>query len=80
MTGSVYGKDASEVAERAARRSGGKHTVDEMRSRGLLVGTAAEIACQVREYGEIGVGRLMIQWLDLDDITGMEVVANELMR
>lgn len=80
MTGTVYGKDAKQVAERAAQRSGGKRTPDEMRSRGLLVGTAAEIASQIRGYGEIGVYRLMVQWLDLDDIEGMEDVANELRR
>jgi alkanesulfonate monooxygenase SsuD/methylene tetrahydromethanopterin reductase-like flavin-dependent oxidoreductase (luciferase family) len=80
MTGTVYGKDAKQVSERSAQRSGGKRTPDEMRSRGLLVGTAAEIASQIRGYGEIGVYRVMVQWLDLDDIEGMEDLANELRR
>lgn len=80
MTGSVYGRDRTQVAERAARRSGGQHTPDELRQRGILVGTAAEIAAQVQEFSQAGAQRVMIQWLDQDDIEGIELLAREMTR
>jgi hypothetical protein len=42
------------------------------------VGTADEIADQVAELDAAGVQRLMLQWLDMDDIGGLEILAGKL--
>lgn len=73
MTGIVFGRTDAEVAEKLAGRNR-----DELRGRGLLVGTADEIADQVAELDAAGVQRLMLQWLDLDDIDGLEILAGKL--
>jgi F420-dependent oxidoreductase-like protein len=69
MTGLVYGRDEATL-ERALTDKGRQG--DELRERGLLVGTAPEIAEQIRAFGAAGVQRIMVQWLELDDVTGLE--------
>ena len=39
------------------------------------VGTPAEVQAQIAAYGEAGVEELMLQWLDLDDLDGLEAFA-----
>lgn len=73
MTGIVFGRTDSEVAERLEGRNR-----DELRARGVLVGTADEIADQVAELDAAGVQRLMLQWMDQDDIDGLETLAHRL--
>ncbi|MBX3053381.1 MAG: TIGR03560 family F420-dependent LLM class oxidoreductase [Caldilineaceae bacterium] len=73
MTGIVFGRTAQEVEARLQDRDRG-----ELRARGILVGTADEIADQVAELDAAGVQRLMLQWLDQDDIEGLEILARRL--
>jgi hypothetical protein len=42
----------------------------------LIVGTADEIVDQCQRLARVGVRRLMLQWLDLDDIAGLEAMAD----
>jgi hypothetical protein len=42
----------------------------------LIVGTADEIVDQCQELASRGVQRVMLQWLDLDDIAGLEGMAD----
>jgi len=74
MTGIVWGKTESEVEAKLEGRDR-----QELLERGLLVGTLDEIADQVDVLDEAGVERLMIQWLDLDDIKGLEALAAKLL-
>jgi alkanesulfonate monooxygenase SsuD/methylene tetrahydromethanopterin reductase-like flavin-dependent oxidoreductase (luciferase family) len=74
MTGIVWGKTESEVEAKLEGRDR-----QELLERGLLVGTLDEIADQVDILDEAGVERLMIQWLDLDDIKGLEALAAKLL-
>jgi alkanesulfonate monooxygenase SsuD/methylene tetrahydromethanopterin reductase-like flavin-dependent oxidoreductase (luciferase family) len=67
MTGSFYGRDEAEVQTQLAGRDGA-----ELRARGGLVGTADEVAAQIRALGEAGVQRVMVQWLALDDLDRLE--------
>ncbi|NJN16796.1 MAG: TIGR03560 family F420-dependent LLM class oxidoreductase [Oscillochloris sp.] len=67
MTGSVYGRDEAQVQARLAGRDG-----DALRERGLLVGTADAVVEQIGKFAEAGVQRIMVQWLDLDDLDGIE--------
>jgi len=73
MTGIVFGRTEAQVTEKLAGRNW-----DELRGRGILVGTADEIADQVAALDGAGVQRLMLQWLDMDDIDGLEILAGKL--
>ena len=75
MMGSLYGRDEQAVAAKLAQAG---RTREELLARGLLVGTGAEIVVQLRAYAEAGVQRIMVQWLDLDDIAGLEDFAAHL--
>jgi alkanesulfonate monooxygenase SsuD/methylene tetrahydromethanopterin reductase-like flavin-dependent oxidoreductase (luciferase family) len=67
----VIGRDASEVQAKL-----GDQSVDELRGRGAIVGTPAEIVDQLREVEATGIHTIMLQWLDgLDDLDGVELLA-----
>ncbi len=70
MHGSVFGRDEAEV-----RRKLGNRSRAGLKERGVLVGTANKIVEQLGRYAEAGVQRLMVQWLDLDDLDGLEALA-----
>jgi len=71
MTTCWIGKDDSRVAEKAARW---KKTIPEMRSSGTIIGTPGEIVNQLGVLAEAGVQQVMLQWLDLDDLDGLELI------
>jgi F420-dependent oxidoreductase-like protein len=71
MTGLAFGRDTAEVQ----RHLNGRPAY-ELRERGLLVGTAPEIVAQLHELAQVGVQRVMVQWLDLDDLDGLEAFAH----
>ena len=70
MTGLVFGRDEAELQRKLAGRA-----PDDLRSRGLLVGTSAAIVDQLGALAEVGVQRVMAQWIDLDDLNGVEALA-----
>ena len=76
MTSCWVGKDESQVVEKAALR---KKTVPEIRSLGAVIGTPAEIVAQLGALAEAGVQQVMLQWLDLDDLAGLELMAAEVL-
>lgn len=46
-----------------------------LRERGWLVGTPDAVAGQLRPWRDAGVQRVMLQYFDLDDIDGLELIA-----
>jgi F420-dependent oxidoreductase-like protein len=70
MTNVRFGRDDAEVN----RRLNGQDRAA-MRERGIVVGTANEVVEQLGEYANVGVQRIMLQWLDLDDTDGIEALA-----
>ena len=72
MTGLVFGRSPAEVTRQLERRG---RTREEMRSRGVLVGTGEEVIAQLRELSSAGLQRIMLQWLDLDDLDGLRAFA-----
>jgi alkanesulfonate monooxygenase SsuD/methylene tetrahydromethanopterin reductase-like flavin-dependent oxidoreductase (luciferase family) len=72
MTGCVFGKDDSSLQEKIAAR---RRTFDELRGRGIVAGSASQVKEQLRELEETGLQRVMLQWLDLDDLIGLEALA-----
>jgi F420-dependent oxidoreductase-like protein len=76
MTGCVFGRDDAEVRQKLDRRG---RTRDELGDRGVAVGTGAEIVDLLGDLAEVGVQRVMLQWLDLDDMDGLEKMAQEVL-
>ncbi len=79
MTGCVFGRDDEEVRQKVQARSGGKSSREQLRSRGVVLGTASQVAHQLAELEEAGVQQVMLQWLDLDDMTGLEALAKAIL-
>ena len=50
-------------------------TADELRKRGLVVGTGNELVDQLPAFANAGGQRLMLQELDLHDMDGLEGLA-----
>lgn len=73
MTECVFGPDAAALQSKLFIRN---QTADELQDRGLVVGTGSEIVDQLGDWGEAGVQRIMLQWLDLDDLDGLEAFAH----
>lgn len=80
MTGCVFGRDAAEAAAKVAARTQNKRDAAQLRAHGVLVGTGPEIRAQLGELAEAGVQQVMLQWLDLDDLPGIEALANQVLR
>jgi len=75
MTGIEFGRDKAEVKRKVKGRTKGRLNPKELHARGLLVGTAGEIVDQLGELAEAGLQRVMLQWLNLDDLDGLEALA-----
>ncbi len=70
MTGVVFGRDDAEVE----RKLQGKNRA-RMEEQGLLIGTPARIREQLEQVFAAGAQRVMLQWLDLDDLDGLQGLA-----
>jgi F420-dependent oxidoreductase-like protein len=79
MTSCIYGIDQAAVQARVAKRTQGQATADELRQRGMVVGTGSEIASQLKRLAEIGLQRVMLQWIDLEDLDDLAVMADEIL-
>lgn len=49
--------------------------IDALKGRGVMIGDPSQVAAGVNALKEAGVQRLDMQWLDLDDIDGLELFA-----
>ncbi len=70
MTNVLFGRNDGEVQAKVGDRD-----VAAIQARGVLVGTGAALQDQLGALAEAGVGRMMLQWMDLDDIDGLEAFA-----
>jgi F420-dependent oxidoreductase-like protein len=70
MTRVVFGRTEADVERKLAGQP-----VDELRAAGMIVGTAAEVAERLGRLDEAGVQRVMLQWLETDDIDDLEAMA-----
>lgn len=48
-------------------------------NRGIIVGTAPMVVDQLSQYVEAGVERFMLQWIDLDNIADLELIARDVL-
>lgn len=67
--------EMGDAAALQAKFAHSSRSLDELRERGLILGTADEIIQQLGYLAEAGVQRVMLQWLDLDDLDGLETFA-----
>lgn len=77
MVGCLFAKDEHQVNQRIADRYKGERSIDDLRERGAIIGTSNQMVDQLGDLAEAGVQRVMLQWLDLEDIDGLETIAYE---
>jgi alkanesulfonate monooxygenase SsuD/methylene tetrahydromethanopterin reductase-like flavin-dependent oxidoreductase (luciferase family) len=70
MTGTALGKTRDEIE----RRKHGRSDAD-VAARGIVVGPYESAAEQVAKFEAAGAQRVMLQWLDLDDLDGVKRLA-----
>jgi F420-dependent oxidoreductase-like protein len=78
MTGCWFAVDGSAIEKRIAAHPRFSSRT-QLRERGVIVGAPSELVDQIGELEEAGVERVMLQWLDLDDIDGLEVLARDVL-
>lgn len=69
MTRVAVGGSDAEVAARLGSEP------QSLRERGVIFGEPSAVVDQLGRLGEAGVQRVMAQWLDLDDIVGLETLS-----
>ena len=72
MTNIVFDRDQGRLERRQAAE--GRNAAD-MAGRGVIVGGPARVQERIGEYAAAGVERIMLQWLDLADLEGLEALA-----
>ena len=72
MTGCVFGRDNAALKEKIAAR--GK-SLEQLQQDGVVAGNIDQVKKQLRELDEAGLQRIMLQWLDLDDLESLEALA-----
>ena len=70
MTGCVFGRTDADVQRNLKGRD-----ANALLARGVILGTPAQAVDQLRQVDQAGVQRVMLQWLDLDDLDGVEALA-----
>lgn len=71
MTQVVFGRDEAEVAEQLDGRDRG-----DLEEHGVIVGTSTEIAEHIEELERAGADRVMLQWLDLEDMDRLRALGD----
>jgi F420-dependent oxidoreductase-like protein len=56
-----------------------KASLAELREHGFVIGTPTAMVDQLGKWAEAGVQRIMLQWLDLDDLDGLETIASKVL-
>lgn len=75
MLGCIFGRTAEKVTEKLTASG---RTLEEWRELGAVVGNGGQVREQLQEVEQAGIQRVMLQWLDLDDLEGLSDLAREL--
>ncbi|MEM9954817.1 MAG: LLM class flavin-dependent oxidoreductase [Chloroflexota bacterium] len=76
MTRVLYGKDDAELAKRLENVSSSK---EELKERGIVVGTGQECVDILGKWQDAGLQRIMLQWLELDELHTLNDLANDVL-
>lgn len=74
MTNVIFGRDDAEVARKLGDRDRAA-----LQERGILVGTKSALQDQLAALEAAGAQRALLQWLDLEDIDGLEAFAHAIL-
>lgn len=74
MCGSIIAKDQATLDADPDR-----DRFDELRGRGAVVGTPSEVVEILGKKAEAGIESVMLQWMDQDDIAGLELLAKDVL-
>ncbi len=72
MTGCVFGKDGATLQWKVSARGS---TLEQLQGRGIVAGSPAAVREQLSALEAAGLQRVMLQWLDLDDLESLERLA-----
>ena len=72
MTGCVFGKDQATLNQKISEYG---RTLEELQQRGTVAGSLSAVKEQLAALEEVGLQRIMLQWLSLDDLESLEVLA-----
>jgi F420-dependent oxidoreductase-like protein len=72
MTGLLFGRTDADLQQKLQQTG---QQAEAMRTRGMVVGTANAVQDQLGKLAEVGIQRVMLQWMDLDDMAGLEALA-----
>jgi F420-dependent oxidoreductase-like protein len=74
MAGTVIGRDEADLAKKLDGDN-----KDDLQARGAVVGTGSEVVETLGRMAEAGIEGVQLQWLDMDDISGLEYIAAEVL-
>jgi alkanesulfonate monooxygenase SsuD/methylene tetrahydromethanopterin reductase-like flavin-dependent oxidoreductase (luciferase family) len=77
MTGCIFAVDQKHLEQKIESR--GRGTREELLERGAVVATPGDIGPQLEALESAGVQRVMLQWLELDDLEGLEALARSVL-
>ena len=72
MTGCVFGKDDVTLKEKITGRG---RTLEQLQQSGIVAGSLSAVKEQLQELEQAGLERVMLQWLELDDLESLEALA-----
>jgi F420-dependent oxidoreductase-like protein len=72
MTGCVFGKNDDSLNKKIGFYG---RSLEQIQQRGIVAGSLDDIREQLLALEQAGLQRIMLQWLDLDDLESMEVLA-----
>lgn len=74
MTRGLIGRDDAALNGKDSAERIANH-----RSRGAIIGTPNQIVDQLGRYADAGIQGVQLQWLDLDDLSGLELLASDVL-
>jgi alkanesulfonate monooxygenase SsuD/methylene tetrahydromethanopterin reductase-like flavin-dependent oxidoreductase (luciferase family) len=72
MTGCVFGKDNATLNKKVTARG---RSLEQLQQEGVIAGNLIRVKGQLQELEKAGLQRIMLQWLDLDDLESLEALA-----
>jgi F420-dependent oxidoreductase-like protein len=69
MTGIRFAQSRAKLEEKLHGR-----TAEELRGRSMIVGVGEDVQEQLMELEQVGVQRVMLQWMELEDMAGLEAL------
>jgi F420-dependent oxidoreductase-like protein len=74
MKGLVFGRDQKDLQKKLNGNS-----VEGLVERGFVAGTSEQIVEQLGQLSDAGVQQVMLQWNDVDDLTGLEAFSDQVL-